>query len=339
MKKVIAIIAALVILAGAGAGYWFTRPIYKAEKAMEVKDIVAVSDLYAKLKTEEKEQIAKEVLDYSEELVDSYIEQDMDYDEVKEELDKISSDMIDDEDGFDDIFDDMEKYKASRDAWDKANKLFEKEEYEAACDEYGKVIKDDYPYEDAQKKIDECKEKMVTQYAGDWCCSIDIGKGMLEKEGLGDYVDGGTSMTLKFIFVLKDDKTAELSVDADNFEQNFDSYIDVIIEGVIKKVAEENGLSVKEVNKILSSQLDMPFKDFIKKEMDFDSMVERLRTIKDEYTYDLKDGKLVFSNDKGDTTEATLEDGDMLIDDMAADTKKQYTDLGVELPLRFVKQK
>lgn len=339
MKKVIAIVAALVVLAGAGAGYWFTRPIYQAQKAMETNDIVKVSEVYSKLKPEEKEQISKEVLDYGEDLLDSYVEQDKTYDEVMEELDKISSDIKDDEDGFDDIFEDLEMYKASREAWDKANELFESGDYIAARDEYGKVVKGDYPYEDAQKKMAECEEKMITQYAGDWYCVIDIGQNALDSQGLGEYAQGAT-MPVKFYFELKDDKTASLSLISDSFEEDFDTYMDVVIDATVKQLADENGVSEGIIKSVLEEQLDMSFKDYIKSFINFDSMMEQLKDVKDEYTYDLVDGKLVFTDDNGGTMEAEInEEGNILIDDLADDTKTQFKELGVEMPLVFVKEK
>ena len=49
MKKVITVLAVVLVLAGAAAGYWFTRPIYRAQKAMEEKNLVKVSEYYSKL--------------------------------------------------------------------------------------------------------------------------------------------------------------------------------------------------------------------------------------------------------------------------------------------------
>lgn len=339
MKKIIAIIVAIVVLAGAGAGYWFTRPIYKAQKAMEVKDIVKVSEVYSKLKYEEKEQISKEVLAYGEELLDSYIEQDKDYDEVMEELDKISSDIIDDEDGLEDVFEDVKMYKASRDAWDKANELFEGGDYEAAHDEYAKVIKDDYPYEDAQKKLAECAEKMVTQYAGDWYCKLDIAKKAFENQGITNYPQD-FSMPITFSFELRDDKTASFFLDTENFAENFDKFMDIVIDDAFAKMAEEYGVSESEIKSLVESQLDMSFKDYIKSLINFDEVMGQINSGKDEYTYDLVDGVLVFTSENNDILEAKIDkDGNMLIDDIGDDTIEAFSELGVELPLTFVKEK
>ena len=185
----------------------------------------------------------------------------------------------------------------------------------------------------------ECEEKMITQYAGDWYCVIDIGQNALDSQGLGEYAQGAT-MPVKFYFELKDDKTASLSLISDSFEEDFDTYMDVVIDATVKQLADENGVSEGIIKSVLEEQLDMSFKDYIKSFINFDSMMEQLKDVKDEYTYDLVDGKLVFTDDNGGTMEAEInEEGNILIDDLADDTKTQFKELGVEMPLVFVKEK
>lgn len=337
MKKVITVLAVVLVLAGAAAGYWFTRPIYRAQKAMEEKNLVKVSEYYSKLKDEEKGIISHDVLLYAGELLDSYVEQDSDYDDVMDELENISDEMISDESGFQNIFDGMEMYKESRDSWEKANKYFEKEEYDKALEEYSKVVKGDYPYDDAQDRIEECRENMVSKFVGKWICKLEVGEGMLAAEGLDEYGED-VLIPVTFIMEVSEDKTATLSIDVEEFMDGFNKYVDNLIEISVKKLAIENGLSESEVNRVIKKSTGMSFREYVNTAMNLDDMGKQISEAKDEYTYEIGKDKLVFTNTEGEKMEVKVGNDVLMIDDLDASTKRDYDKLGVKLPLEFVRE-
>ena len=48
------------------------------------------------------------------------------------------------------------------------------------------------------------------------------------------------------------------------FEEDFDTYMDVVIDATVKQLADENGVSEGIIKSVLEEQLDMSFKDYIK---------------------------------------------------------------------------
>ena len=64
MKKLITLLVIIVLVGGAGAGYYFTRPAFKVDKAVEANDMSKVSALYPKLKEEKKTEVQHDVLFY-----------------------------------------------------------------------------------------------------------------------------------------------------------------------------------------------------------------------------------------------------------------------------------
>lgn len=338
MKKLITLLVIIVLVGGAGAGYYFTRPAFKVDKAVEANDMSKVSALYPKLKEEKKTEVQHDVLLYCGELLNSYVNQEREYDDVMAQLSPLAEGVMKDNAEFGNILDGMEMYKTSRESWAKANEFFDAKDYSAALAAYSEVVKGDYPYEEAQKKIEECRNLMVTMYAGDWYCDIEIGKGMLESQGLEDYGED-VIFPLSFHLALKDDKTATMCVEAENLEENFEKYINNIVDIAVKKVAEEAGVSVAQLNKVIKSKTGMSLEAYVKESLNVGNLVEQLETAVDEYTYELKnETTIVLSKEDGTEMEVTIEGNELLIEDVGSENAANYKQMGVEVPLRFAKR-
>lgn len=222
-KVVVPIIIVLVLLAGVGGFYWFwmNRPIAKINKALETNDISTVASLYPELtKDEEKTEVQNAVLSYCQSQTSAFEEEDIDYKELSS-LYKTADKILKGNKKYDSLVEDASALNDSRDAYAAAEKLFKKEDYEAAMEKYAEVIKADDNYKDAQAKIKECEANLIPSIAGTWVHTLNLGPYLADYASLYDSSYDYT-FNMDMIMEFDEDGAGSVRISCDDPEGEFD---------------------------------------------------------------------------------------------------------------------
>ena len=197
---IIGLVVLLLCLIGGAGGvfFWFNRPIYKIQKAMEQNDIATVVTLYDKLtKKDDKTLVQAGMLDYAKELKNDYLDKNADYDDVMDIYEKLERRILADNDYFGQMQETVEKVEVSRAVYAEAEKLFEAQEYAEAKARYLEVAKEDPRYDEAMQAADKCEEKIQDMLIGTWYMVQDMGK-MYAESANTDYIYLPTRLEISF---------------------------------------------------------------------------------------------------------------------------------------------
>ena len=328
----IAVIAVVVLLIAAGgfAFYWFTRPIYKVNKAIESGDYKTAAEYFMEISEEDKEVVTEQFLSYCEDKKDEFVDEDIEYDEFMDEMD-VFEDILDDEDEYAKNIEYAGKLNASRVAWKDAQKAYDSEDYLKAYSLCDNVIEEDKNYSKAQDLRMECQNLMIV---GEWIAEADLTDALAAQIGMDS---SEISFAMKIIYEFDSDGNAVLKTDMDYMKEQLNNIMDVVIEKTINDYCESYGVTVEDMNELFENFYGMSFNDYIKENMNMDDLVSGMNR-NDEYKYSIDGNSIVLTDVGGKTITDRLtimEDGTISLD---SDDATVYEELRVELPLTFKRQ-
>lgn len=326
------IVIILALAAGGFAFYWFTRPIYKVNNAISANDYETAVQYYGKLADADKTIVAGQFVEHCNTVKTKYVEEDAQYDKTIDKLDVFEY-VLDDNDEYKSIVSSVKELKKSRDAWTEANEAFDTENYSKASSKFAEVINEDANYDEAQNMILECKSRMVV---GKWYAEADLSKALAKQIGIEE---SKIDFTLCISYTFKEDGTAVLATETDNMKAQMDKLMDTVIDETISAYCESYGISTEDMNALFMEAYGVSFNEYVRASMDTDSILAGLEQ-RSEYIYVFDGNHLVLTQKDG--TECTdileyCEDGTLLLN--SGESDNTYTDLGIELPLVFRKDK
>lgn len=329
----IAVIAIIVLLIAAGgfAFYWFTRPIYKVNHAIEAGDYKTATEYFGEISEEDKEVVTEQFLSYCEDKKTEYVDEDIEYDEFVDEM-ELFEDILEDEDDYQDYIQYAAKLNASREAWKDAQKAYDNADYFKAYAACAEVIEEDKNYPKALDMREECQNLMVI---GEWVAEADLSTALAEQVGVDP---SEISFAMKIIYIFDEYGKAILKTDTDHMREQMSGVMDVVIDKTISAYCESYGVTVEEMDEVFENFYGMSFSDYVKENMSLDDVVSAMDR-NDEYTYSIEGNSIVLTDVDGNAITdrlTVMEDGTIALnsDDPAA----VYESLGVELPLIFNRQ-
>ena len=340
---IVGIVAGVLVLAsiGVGAFLYLSRPMHKIEKAIEVTDTETVSDLYSELKSEDDMALVKEeMLKLSEDTYNDYLDEKISYDDAMDILDPLEDDVLADDEDFLKILSDMKDIKDSRDAFEKAEEAFLKEDYESAYEKYLMVIeKDTKNFEEAAKKIELCLEEINKGPSGMYEGSVSLDT-MIE-EFVSSYGFDISIPDILFVSIyaeFNEDGTGSLYVDEDDVKNITETLIPYIKDSFLDKYLAEIGISEDSLDMLVTLGGYTSIDEFLEDKMD--SLVDegfKLMGIYDicnkdtnTFTYEVIDGALTIN---GDTeVDYELSEGTLTLGSMGSVTRS-LEELGVAFPI------
>lgn len=276
----------ILLLAGGFAFYWFNRPIYKVNKAIETGDLVTITEYYSRLSEDDKESVSAQMLEYAEQVFDEFEDSDIEYDELKEIYDELEEEVLDDNDDFYELKEKAKTLYESREAFAEAKDAYKDGDYNTAIKKLAEVDPSDKKnYEDAQELYEECK---VLNVVGSWVTSLDFGEYIAQS--LGEDIDFEFPINVQLMF--NEDGTGYLFLDADLSAELYDSLIDAMVEYGIKEYLSGLGLSEAELNTMAAlsgfGDIRSMFRNELKKEISLDYMVDSFKEAIGESNYDFE---------------------------------------------------
>ena len=247
---IIATIITIVLLLAAGGGLcyylYYIKPFNDIKTAIENEDIDEVVDLYGNLRRDDDRlYVQEEMLGYFEKTVKSYKREKIDFDEVEDLYKLLGKSLLKKDEDFEDLMEFAENLRDSRDNYDKAEELFETEDYETAIEYYSLVWEEDDNYNDAQLKITECEEniariqaellaQMAEGVVGNWITYIDLSGVIADYLAIEDNFDFNVGLWLTF----NDDGTGAYGVDEQSIKDACADSSDVLNEVAYDYLAE-----------------------------------------------------------------------------------------------------
>lgn len=295
---IIVIIVLILLLAGGGllAFLFLNRPIHKINKALEAGDMERVVELYGDLSgDEDKEAVSEELLSYAKKVRDDYLKEKngMDYATAIEILNMLAGASLETDDEIEDIRTLVNDINESREAFAAAEAYRADGDYEAALEEYAKVISDDTSYYDkAQEAIEETEQELQDAIAeagkalvGTWELKCDMADIMHDELG-SDFEDFESSLEMTILIDFNEDGTFKLYVDESSFVESFNGWLDDFIaygvEVLYEMFEEDNGMSREEVDGYIMDSFGMSMEELMREmfasELDVDLLVSEMKT-------------------------------------------------------------
>lgn len=336
LKRVLTYVLAVVILAGAFAGYWFNRPVAKASRAIEKNEFEKVAGYYNKCKKDEdRDTITEQLRLYCQDLSVSYTNEELEYEFVKGQYDVIDEVMSDNE-VFQNLVEAVDLLHTSRESYKAGMAAFEAKDYETAIAEFENVLMGNENYDEVQEMIKVCKKELLPDFLGVWENKIDIGP--ILSAYLGSRTES-ISFELISYYEFFEDGTGKKSTDENQARESFDSYIDLMID----MLAKQSGVSRKQLDARSKQVYGMDMKSYVMKNADIDKSIEELGMTELNFTYTV-DGEDIIVKDSDPNNKRdykfTIKDDELLLQ---ADINSSETDmlknLGIEYPLHFTRVK
>ena len=334
---IVALIIILIIVLLGAAGfcyYWFTRPIYKINKAIETEDVATVCALFPELKDEnEIKTLQDKMYNYAVSLEEQYIDEKIEYDELDDVFSQLSKKVLHKDEDFEALCEDVDALYASRCAYEDAEKAYKNEDYETAYDLYLQVIKADDNYAKAQDRAEECLELMVPDICGTWLCDFDCGDAVTQELGMEDY--GSVSLPMSLGISFYDDGTGTLFIDMDSVSGGMSDFTDSITELMYSALEDELGYSRTEIDEAFEEIYGMSLEDYVLLYVDPDSVLDELAAIDVEFTYTAEDGYIYLDADDGYSEMFYYMDGEnMVVTDMGEENE-MLSSFGLDMPVTF----
>lgn len=335
-KILIAVGGVVAVLVAFFLNFWFTRPIYKFNKAVEKEDMAKAAELLDQVGPDNYVGASNKVLIWMGSVSSSYISESISYDEAINQLSLFDNTSMVYDERLQAVKDGLAKQKKSKEAWINGKSAYDSKDYYTAFEELKDVIYTDANYDTAQGYIKECNDEILKSFVGTWYCDIDLGKGELRAAKLDQY---GEDVPLPTTFKMDfgDDGKMLMSLESENFAEDFERFLENLINVSVKAIAVENGISEKEVSYGIELALGKSLHDYIFDTFDCEKFERAVESASTEYTYSYEDGQLLL-NDNGTITKCELEGNDILLDDLPSRTKNQLKKLNIEVPLRFIRE-
>lgn len=329
----IAVLAIVILLIAAGgfSFYWFTRPIYKVNRAIEKSDYKTAVEYYDKISEEDKEIVSEQFLSYCESKKDEYVNEDIEYSMFTDEM-EIFEDVLDDKARYQDSIEYVERLKESRNAWSVVQKSYDVKDYFNAYVFCDYVIEEDKNYAEAQEMRKKCQNLMVV---GEWVAEADLTEAFAGQVGMEP---SEISFAMKIIYEFDSEGNAILRTDTDYMKEQLANIVGIVIEKTINTYCEAYGVTVEEMDELFENFYGMSFNDYIKANMDMGDLVSGMDK-NDVYTYVIEGSNIILTDEDGKTVSDRLtimENGTISLN--SDDVEAVYEELGVELPLIFERQ-
>jgi len=328
------LVAILVIALGAGGfcAYWFTRPIYKVNKAIEASDISTVASLYSKLSDKDKTSVEDKMLDICKDAAKSYKKGEIEYSELDETLDTLEPVLNGNKD-YDKIVESSKAIKDSRSAFEDAEKAFENEEYEEAIELYSNVIEEDADnYENAQARIEECNELLIPDIVGTWVNVQDIGPDAFEEVGYSTQFSIPVEVTYEFY----DDGTGYLSLVVPNESEMYDDMLDAIVEEWYDDFADEGYSRYQLDDAIGELYYGWSLRDYIEYETELPYNEYQYDYYYEYFSYEVDSEGVHLTPEYGDPYDGVIEDNSITFDNFTS-TNWIYSEVDLDTPATFDK--
>lgn len=336
LKKLIICVSAIALVGGGFAGYWFNRPIAKANKAIESNEVAKVAEYYYKCNDEQRSSITEKMRHYCQELSVSYTNKEIEYEEVKEQYDLLDDDVMSDDETFANLVESVDLLHTSREAYKAGTAAFEAKDYATALSEYEKVLVGGENYDEVKANMEICKLELLPDFVGTWTNTLDIGPALAALMGMTG--DDRFKLEMTSYYEFAPDGTGTKYADEEVLKKSFDEYMDFIAQLVIEKSAKEYGMSKEQLDKQFKAQYGYGVAEYIKKSIDLDEAFSDLD--KQSFTYTV-DGNTITAIDSKDNKVYFTREGDELLLD--ADENQANKDvlerMKIEYPLRLTKVK
>ena len=337
---VIMISVLLLLLAGAGifAYLYFNRPILKINKAIEEDDIETVSELYGSLSKEsEILEVQDRMLDKSKDLEKGFIEEELDYEYVTEQLNILGDEILIDNSRFDRIVKNVNLLNSSRLSYEEGMKAFKNEDYESALEAFSRVIKDDDNFDKAQAKIEECRQLLKPDITGIYRAKIDLSDVMMKFLGLSG--SSPIPLNLDVAVDITDDSNGYFYMDIKDPEALYDSMIKVVTYFTKKSIAQQYGISEDNIESYVKMIFGKSIEDMVKDEVNIDDISELMYLENTYFTYTVNDDWVyVTLTDANESIELRIRDDDLYLEKHLAGSLSELGSYGVEFPLVFRKE-
>lgn len=330
---IIGIIAAVLVVAiGAVAAISFMNsPSQKLKKAIEAKDMNAICDIYGELtKAEDIEKAQSAVLEDLNNAYDAFYNETGSYDEFIKISNLLGTEVLADNDYYQNTVRNAKDIKESRDAYAMAEELFAQEEYEEAYIYYSKVSSDDTKYSDAQNKMVTCEEN--TNYEdkliGSWVVSFEA-SGMMDEEDLGFALTEPLYCDLYFDFY--SDYSGFFYLDADKFIAGL---IDPMYDALVEMYG-EMGYSEAYLDELMIENGFGGLRDYVET-LCYSSEFFDASDVSQAFTWELDKDQLIFDGDAEDTNTIEIKN-DTLYIQLSDEQYEPFEMMGLTNPLEFTK--
>ena len=277
---IVSVAAALLVAVAVGLYIWLTRPAKVIEEAVQTEDIQTVSELYEKIPDEEqKEEIKVSMIGRARELRDQFLNEEISYEEVKAEFDLLKDNVFDDSEEFNEMSEQIDRIDASRRAFNKAERSYERGKYPDAIEDYKEVIEEDEEYyARAQEGIVKCNEAVHELIMGVWSYEYDARKEVQQyvKEKGFDIDLSKMKIPICFLFDIKEDGSIEVSVDYDALNEYIDKVLDLAVETMSKSATEAIPGNVDFTNLLKGMYNASGVKDDIKEKLNIQGALDNL---------------------------------------------------------------
>jgi len=334
ISTILIVILAIVVLAGAFVVYWFNRPIYKVNKAIEANDIETVAKYFGKLSAEDKEEVQKQMVVYCGNLNDDYIEEDIEYDDIMEQYDILGEEVLEGNETFEFLLENTKLLKVSREAYVTGMAAYEKGEYEKALEDLKKVVSDDKNYKKALKAIKDCENKLLPDVDGVWVCGLDVGKAIAKKASV--FMLSEISFNMNVYMQFNKDGTGMLYIDKDELKEDLYEYMDKALDKVLEAYAKNIGLTKKAFELSFKKQYGMSIKEYLLSLIDVDNNLALFTSTSMEFDYVLEGDKVtITSKVDGSTNEFKRVYDEIQIEAANDALTKEIKKYGIDMPLVF----
>lgn len=340
MKKLLICIIAVVILGGGFAGYWFNRPVAKATRAIEKNEFEKVSQYYFKCKKDEdRDTITEQLRLYCQDLSVSYTNEELEYEFVKEQY-NLLDDVMSDNEVFQNLVEAVDLLHTSRESYRAGMAAYEAKDYETAIAEFENVLMGNENYDEVQELIKICHAELLPDFIGVWENTIDIGPVLSAMMGSRDEA---ISFEIVSYYEFFPDGTGKKSTDKDQIEENFDGFIDLMVDMIAKQYQKQYGLSRKQLDSLFRKQYGSDMVNYIKKNANIDEAIEQLDMQELNFTYTV-DGEVINVKDPDPNNKRDyifIREGEELLLEAGLDSPDQdmLKSFGFEYPLHFTRVK
>lgn len=333
MKRVFIFVAVVLGLWIIVAGIYFSRPVYRLERALKKGDALKAAEIHAGLSGDDYSVTSDMIYEYCNGVISFYGEGGFSYEEASE---KVTA-LIDcvDYDRKQRLRSDLIRLENSNISWENGSEYYDKGEFANAAKEYENVSYQDYHYDEAQEKLKNCYDVLYKEYVGEWVCRTEMGEGVLEKNGLDDYGEDYI-FHLELKLSLSEDKVAIAGGDYEKYAEDYKKYVESMVDVSRKRMIAEHGISEEDIDNIFIEQYGMSYEEFfIKSTYEVFDPEEEL--VDEKYAVKMQKDELVFYNENGEVMRGTIE-GENIVFRFDKGTNNQFMVFGVDVPLVFSRE-
>ena len=331
---VVAVVAAIAVICG-GLFFWMNLPINKINKAMETENLEVVTENFGSLKEDDKIEVADKMRLYCQGISTDFMDERISYEDAMSKMNVLGEEVLAGDEAFNNMIESIELTNSSRVAWKSANEAIGAENYEKALEELEKVIPGDKNYEEAKKKIVECKEKILPDVVGSWTCPIDIGYALASIMGMAS--DDRFHFEIAQIYEFYEDGTGKRCADEEKLKETMDGFISLLVTVITEQYEEKLGISKAQLDKVFKQQYGMTMEKYLRSQANIEESFSGVGTTDEEFTY-VVDGVNVIVTLDGNEFTFIREGKELLLDKLVDDaTTSQLSDFHIELPMHFTK--